>query len=188
MKSFRHANRSSLLWNVVLMIILASGCTELRPVNHTPPPDTKTVYTKSAPFADSVVFSTKQIPSMGGYFNLDPTWDPPEAAVSQSKEQLPAFLNHVDTTSLPYPLYADVFAKELPGLIKRLPTTVCQIVGVTYEGHKGLLLNCLPMNHSFSKNWREQFANVHDGGPRFWSVVYLPDEQRFAHLHIDLGY
>jgi hypothetical protein len=65
---------------------------------------------------------------------------------------------------------------------------VCQAIGVQYDQKKGVLLNFLPEDDLFTREWRERYIKVRDGGPRFWSVVYLPDQQRFVRLHIDLGY
>ncbi len=186
MKSFRRADRFTDWWHAVLMIILASGCSEPRPVSHATPEDTKTEYPKSAPFADSVVFSSKQIPSLREYFN--PTWDPPKEAVAKALEQLPEFLNHAGAETFPSIWSVKAYVNELPGLAERMPTTVCQIVGVTFEGRKGILLNCLPVNGSLVAGWREHFVKVYDGGPRYWSVVYLPDEQKFTRLYIDQGF
>lgn len=192
MKSFRLASKSAYRWHAVLMVILASGCSGTKFADRPLPAESKNAAMKSAPFADRVVFSSKQIPtlsetpSLGADFG--PSWDPSEEVVAKALGQVPYFLNHLGKESLQYPSYADVYAKELQGLQQRMPTTVCQIVGVVYQGRRGLILNCFPINGSHLDSWHEYYVLTHDRGPRYWSVVYLLEEQKFMRFYIDLGF
>jgi hypothetical protein len=56
------------------------------------------------------------------------------------------------------------------------------------EKRKGILLNCFPLSHRWSEGWKERFVRVYDGGSKWWSVVYLPDEKEFSRLRADLGF
>lgn len=116
---------------------------------------------------------------------VEPLWTPPTNAVVEALNQLPSYLLSTNKEQLAHPLYAEecLPAKE------NLPKSICQVIGITYKGNKGVLLNFLPANDKIStSDWRDHFIKVRDGGPRWWSVVYLRDKKQFTALHFDLGY
>lgn len=82
-------------------------------------------------------------------------------------------------------MYAE---KCLPAL-RNLTNSYCQAVRVTYKGQAGVLLNFLPGDRpEWTIGWQDHWIKVHDGGPRYWQVVYLETEKTFTRLHFDLGY
>ncbi len=116
--------------------------------------------------------------------HLAPLWNPTTNDVVEALNQLPDYLQHARSQPSAHPAYAE----KLPLLREWLPQTICQNVGVTFDGRKGILLNCIPSHSQMSAGWKERFIKVYDGGPRWWSVVYLPEERKFTRLHIDLGF
>ncbi|MGC3958268.1 MAG: hypothetical protein QM813_10110 [Verrucomicrobiota bacterium] len=117
---------------------------------------------------------------------VDPRWTPSTNIVIEAINQLPSYLLSTNKGPLAYPQYTE---KCLPAK-QYLPKSICQVVGLTFEGRKGILLNFLPADQAsrFETNWRERFIKVYDGGPRWWSVIYLKEEKAFTALHFDLGY
>jgi len=109
-------------------------------------------------------------------------WNPSTNLVAEAIRRLPAYLQSVQTNG------SAGYTNQLPGIRERLPNTGCQIVRVTLEKRKAILLNCFPLNHGFSKGWKQHFIKVYDGGSKWWSVVYLPDEKEFTRLRVDLGF
>ncbi len=120
------------------------------------------------------------------YFNEYslPLWNPTTNDVIVALNALPEFLGEVANA----PLGERLYPNELPGVQERMPNTVCQIVGITLNGQRALLLNCLPHAHQSRRGWNEEFITVFDGGPRWWSVVYVPESSKFTRLILDLGY
>lgn len=78
--------------------------------------------------------------------------------------------------------------KQMQGVIRQLPETLCQGVGVEFNGQNAILLNCLPGGSPMSEGWNERYIRVFDGGPRFWYAVYRVDTQEFTRLRIDQGF
>lgn len=117
---------------------------------------------------------------------VDPRWTPATNLVIEAINQLPSYLLSTNKGPLAHPLYAE---KCLPAK-QNLPKSICQVVGLTFEGRKGILLNFLPSDRGnrFGADCRERFIKVYDGGPRWWSVIYLEEEKTFTALHFDLGY
>jgi len=137
---------------------------------------------------DWVVLSSETLATnQGSLKRLAPLWNPPTNLVGEAIQRLPAYLQSAQTNGIAG------HTNQLPGIQNRLPNTGCQFVGVTVElrnleKRKGILLNCFPLSHSWSEGWKERFVKVYDGGPKWWSVVYLPDEKEFTRLRVDLGY
>jgi len=131
-----------------------------------------------------VVLSATQVAQHRSWRDLDASWDPPTNLVAQALRHLPTYLKNVGHE----PRVQATYSRQLPGLLERLPDTVCQAIGVSYGSKQGVFLNCLPAGDSFSEGWRQRYIKVYDGGPRFWSVGYLPENGNFTRLHIDLGY
>ena len=118
--------------------------------------------------------------------NALPLWTPSTNTVAEALNQLPEYLQHANQLPLAHPAYSEqlIHAKE------RLPKSICQAVGITFEGREGVLLNFLPSDktNAFVANWREHFVKVYDGGPDWWSVIYLKKEKTFTALHFDSGF
>jgi hypothetical protein len=115
---------------------------------------------------------------------VGPLWTPSTNVVVEALNNLPSYLLSTNKEPLAHPLYAE---KCLPAK-ENLSKSICQVVGVTFEGRKGVLLNFLPAQASFTAGWRDHFIKVYDGGPQWWSVIYLKEERTFTALHFDLGY
>ena len=138
---------------------------------------------KSHPFSGTVLLVAEY---QRGFLTRHyyPLWDPSSNVVLEALSQVTNYLQHASNE----PLSHSAYPKELPGVQDRLAKTVCQAIGVTWIGRKGILLNCFPAEGYWHERWREDFIKVHDGGPRYWSVIYFVGERKFANLHIDLGF
>lgn len=113
-----------------------------------------------------------------------PLWTPTTNEAAKAITLLPEFLIETANDESLYVSYS----KESKSVLERLPKTVCQAVGVTVEGKRGILMNFLPKEGLLSHRWESSFVRVSDGGSEWWSVVYLPAERRFTGLWIDLGF
>ncbi len=129
-----------------------------------------------------VILPAADVASHPRWSGLPATWDPPTNVVAEALLRLPAFLSDPRNEPL------GGVNHLLPGVRRRLPNTVCQAIGVQYDQKDGVFLNCLPADTRRLEGWRERYVRVYDGGPRFWTVVYLPEERKFVRLRIDLGY
>ena len=135
--------------------------------------------------ADYVILPAAFAVTNWGYIaESAPTWDPKTSDVVDALQRLPDYLKDSKSDLS----IRESYSRKLSGLRERLPGTVCQAVGVTFQGGQAIFLNCLPARHTASRNWRTKFVRVYDGGPRWWSVVYVPEERKFARLKIDLGF
>ena len=114
--------------------------------------------------------------------NFEPLWNPTTNHITEAIRCLLDYLQRMQTNGQSF------YTNQLPGIRERLPRTACQFVGVSFEKRKVILLNCIPANHGFSRDWENRFVKVYDGGPRWWSVIYLPDEKEFTRLRVDLGF
>jgi hypothetical protein len=137
-------------------------------------------------FAGAVLLMAEDSRSSYLRHNYHPLWNPSTNDANYALGQVKNYLLQADNFLSSRP----GTAKELPGVLERLPKTVCQAVGVTYAKRKGILLNCLPsdVDEDWHEDWKKEFVKVFDGGPKYWSVIYLPDERRFVRLGIDLGF
>jgi hypothetical protein len=81
-----------------------------------------------------------------------------------------------------------ISAATVAGLQSGMAKTICQAVGVTYQGRQCILLSCLPSVDSLSSGWKERYVRAEDRGPGFWRVIYVPDEQRFTRLQLHGDY
>lgn len=117
---------------------------------------------------------------------VSPLWTPSTNIVVEALNQLPSYLLSTNKEPLAHPHYAE---KCLPAK-ENLPKSICQVVGITFKGKKSVLLNFLPADRAngFGTDWRENFIKVYDGGPKWWSVIYLSEDKTFIALHFDLGY
>jgi hypothetical protein len=125
--------------------------------------------------AGLVIFSdTQQVVSKHLGRVVGPLWTPSTNSVWEAVNQLPSYLLSRKSFS----------AKE------NLSKSFCQAAGITFEGRRGILLNFLPADgaNGMSFGWREHFIKVYDGGPRWWSVIYLSEEKEFTALHFDSGF
>jgi hypothetical protein len=166
---------------LALAWVLCSGCAATKPQSqHT----VQNTICENHCFAGTVLLATEnsQERYLKNYYY--PLWMPSTNAINEALSQVTNYLQHAETEPLSHPAYAN----ELPGVRERLPKTVCQAVGVSCNGRKGILLNCFPSEGRWHERWRDGFIKVFDGGPRYWSVVYLTDEHRFTDLRIDLGF
>lgn len=123
------------------------------------------------------------------YFPLHwagPLWNPTKDQAVAALGQIPSLLSNNR------PEIAKVVSKYdvpyLQSLRSDLTNELCQVVGVTVGRNKGIWLNFLPTNDRTSREWRSRYVRTTDGGPRFWSVLYLPVRDEFTHLRIDLGF
>jgi hypothetical protein len=163
-----------------LAVALGVGCHSPRTssTGNLGPPDP----TEDRTVAAFVVLPAADVASHPGARVLPPTWDPATNVVAEALLRLQAFLSDPRNEPL------DARVPRLAGVRRRLPNTVCQVIGVRYEQKKGVFLNCLPADSRMNEGWRERYIRVSDGGPRFWRVVYFPEEGVFFDLQIDHGY
>jgi len=110
--------------------------------------------------------------------NFLPLWNPSTDVVNEATSKIGDYLRQVHPDN-------SWQAQDISEICGRLPKTVCQAVGITFEGHKAILLNCLPANHSFTRSWREHFIKVFDGGARYWNIIYIPESGSFVELEIN---
>jgi hypothetical protein len=137
------------------------------------------------PVAGFVVLPTEKFssrsPFMSGFTSF---WSPSTNQVAEAINLLPEYLIAKAYEKVAHPEYT----KQLPGVLERLPETVCQAVGVAVKGERGIFLNCLPYEGPSNNYWKTHYLWEFDGGPKWWSVVYLPEKKCFTTLHIDLGF
>ena len=105
-------------------------------------------------------------------------WDPSANAVNEATSKIEDYLRQVRPDN-PWQV------EDLSEIRARLSKTVCQAVGITFEGHKAILLNCLPAKNSFTQSWRDRFIEVFDGGAHYWNVIYIPESGSFVNLQIN---
>jgi len=171
---------------VVLVSCLVMGCSSTKTEPEVTPHSTNSVNVTNAGFAGTVILTlpageTNGAFPGGQYF---PLWNPSTNIAAEALKKLPDYLENAGQEPLADPMYFE----KLPLLRERLPRTLGQILGVTYEGRKAILLNCIPAEHDWNGEWRNKFAHAHDEGPRWWHIVYLPEEHKFTGLYIDLGF
>jgi len=137
-------------------------------------------------FAGTVILSAEAHNTNGSYLRTSffPLWNPTTNDVAEAVKRLSTYLKDGDGQQFSHPRYAT----ELPGIREGLPKTLCQFVGVTFDGRKGILLNCIPPDTRRAEKWRESYIKVFDGGPQYWSIIYIPDERKFTQLRVDLGF
>lgn len=164
----------------VLAVALGVGCHSPR-TSSTEDPGPRDP-TEDRTVAAFVILPAADVASQPSARVLPPTWDPATNVVAEALLRLQAFLSDPRNEPL------DARGLRLPGVRRRLPNTVCQVIGVRYDQKKGVFLNCLPADSRMNEGWRERYIRVSDGGPRYWRVVYLPKEGVFFDLQIDHGY
>jgi hypothetical protein len=185
MRSQRPATNIKFCMFAVLLMGSFAGCSTNEKQQRSPhslPPSTSVPNDRIIKY---VILPTESI-TENTFFPTEfkPLWTPTTNDVIEALNQLRVYLLIGDTDPLLRPSYA----KKLPFLRQQLPQTACQTVGITFGQHKGILLNCVPTDSAMSRGWEERFIKVYDGGPRWWSVVYLPENRSFTRLRIDLGY
>jgi hypothetical protein len=117
----------------------------------------------------------------------DPVWSPSKSQVIGALEQIPSLLTAVRPET--GKVVSANRARYLPQLRANFTNSVCQVVGVTIGQEKALWLNFLPKDDGrFTQDWQTKLVEVFDGGPRYWSVVYLLGQNEFMRLRIDLGF
>jgi hypothetical protein len=137
------------------------------------------------PFADFVVLDWQEAGSAWGFPKfLNASWNPTVEQVRAAMQSLPKFLE-ISRQSYGVGSYR---RKQVQEVIRQLPKTLCQGVGVEFNGQNAILLNCLPDGSPGSEGWKKRCIRVFDGGPRFWYAVYRVDTQEFTHLRIDQGF
>ena len=168
---------------MLLVCVAVCGCSGTKPPHQQPQTAVQANELNSHSFASTALLVAEKCRSQYLQVEYSPLWNPPSNAVDHALNELPAFLLKAGTSPLAHAHY-----DQVPNLQKRLPQTVCQVVGVTLNNEKAILLNCLPKPARWDHRWKEDFIKFYDGGPAYWSVVYLPDEHRFTRLRIDLGF
>lgn len=132
---------------------------------------------------DSDKFSNHKIK---GEYKAD--WNPQELEVHQALLSVRSFLHNLEQNPSSQELAHPAYAANLSGLIDRLPKTLCQAIGIEYEMQHAVFLNFIPSSERWSNDWTNRYIHVFDGGPRFWTIVYLPNSGEFKNLRIDLGF
>jgi|GEM_PF-6183757 len=105
-------------------------------------------------------------------------WNPSTNIVNEATGKIENYLRHLHPEK-------SWQVQELAEIRVRLPKTVCQAVGITFEGHEAILLNCLPAEGAFTNFWRDRFIKVFDGGAHYWNVIYIPESGSFVNLKIN---
>ena len=114
------------------------------------------------------------------------SWEPTRTQVIDALSRLPEYLRTAGPDQFGHPAYQ----ARIPGLVDRLPGTLCQAYGARLpDGQRAVFLNFFPIEapRFFGQDWRTQFVGAYDGGPRFWSVWFIPTTGEFRKLRIDLG-
>jgi hypothetical protein len=174
----------------LLVFCVASliGCSAVKPEQKSMPAEAKSDSTNSIHvYLSGLVIFPETCSNVSSHVGQDtlPLWSPSTNLVIEVLNQIPEYLQHANKDPLVRPAYY----KQLVPAKERLPKSICQVAGITFQGRKGILLNFLPAEEANAhSDWRKQFINVYDGGPRWWSVVYLEEEKKFKALHFDLGY
>jgi hypothetical protein len=137
------------------------------------------------PFQDFVALDWQEAGSAWGFpKSVIASWNPTNVQMREAIHSLPDFLEASRRAH-----GAGSYRNELlQGVIRRLPETFCQGVGVELDGQQAILLNCLPNGGPRAEGWEEHYIRVFDGGPRFWYVVYQMEAERFSQLQIDQGF
>lgn len=115
---------------------------------------------------------------------LFPLWTPSREAVCEALTRLPGYLRGLTNGVAG----AWGTGSKLARIQSGMATTFCQAVGVTFKGRRCVLLSCLPSAGAISRGWKERYIRAEDGGPGFWRVIYVSDEQRFTRLQPSGGY
>jgi hypothetical protein len=113
-----------------------------------------------------------------------PLWTPSREAVCAALTRLPGYLRGLTNGVAG----AWGTGSTVAGVQSGMATTFCQAVGVTFKGRQCVLLSCLPSPGAISSGWKERYIRAEDGGPGFWRVIYVSDEQRFTRLQLNGGY
>jgi hypothetical protein len=164
-------------------VVAFAGCTTSR---HLPANVSKERGSNASnPFADFVVLDWREAGSAWGFPKfLNASWDPTVEQVRAAMQSLPEFL---EISRQSYGVGSSR-RKQVQEVIRQLPQTLCQGVGVEFNGQNAILLNCLPSGGPRSEGWNKRYIRVFDGGPRFWYAVYRVDTQEFTNLRIDQGF
>lgn len=134
-------------------------------------------------FSKSAVSDRYRYPLAWG----DPVWSPSKSQAIGALEEIPSLLAALRPEM--GKVVSTNHARYLPQLRANFTNSVCQVVGLTIGQEKALWLNFLPKDGGrFTQDWETKLVNVSDGGPRYWSVVYLLGQNEFTRLRIDLGF
>jgi hypothetical protein len=138
-----------------------------------------------ATFAGTVVLAPEDCAGAGRLRMLQPLWEPSEDQAAQALASLTAALHQPH----PNPLTVGPHHQgDVINLRRNVTNEVCQAIGVTYKTQRAVLLNCFPVRSFFAEERYDRFVSVNDGGPGYWSVLYLPEKRRFTRLRINGGW
>jgi hypothetical protein len=161
---------------LMLATLVTGGCGGAKIPNQPASFRSNTVCENHA-FSGVVLLAPENVKSAEKDFS--PLWSPPSSLVEEATDKIPDYLRNVPAVNAGQ-------AQELREIRERLPKTFCQTVGVTFEGKKAILLNCLASRNSYITNhWQQHFIKVYDGGSHFWNIVYLPENRSFTNLDIN---
>ena len=175
----------------LLGLCIVNGCvvsqqdTVSRRVNYDPYPScliTNKLKVVVPPVADYVILSRQLVRESQDYpSGFWPLWNPDTNLVLEVLNQIPSYAERITKQHL-----VPECLPKFPGLVPMLPKSICQIVGVTYNERRALVLNFVPLEYTqiYEKNWRERFIRTVEQGPGFWRVVYLLEDKKFTNLHI----
>ena len=161
---------------LLLVAIVTGGCGGAKVPNQHAAFQSNVICENHA-FDGIVLLAPENVKSMAK--NFLPLWSPASNIVDEATVKIPNYLR--DAAAV------DAWqAQDLREIRERLPKTFCQAVGITFEGKKVILLNCLASRNSYITNhWQEHFIKVYDGGSRYWNVVYVPESGSFTNLEIN---
>jgi hypothetical protein len=131
---------------------------------------------ESHAFSEVVVLSSANARALEPHFS--PLWDASTNNVNDATAKIADYLRQLHSDNA-------MRAQEISQIRARLKKTVCQAVGITFEGQKAVLLNCLPLDSSLIEPWRKTYLKVYDGGSHFWNVIYLPGSDSFVNFEIN---
>lgn len=173
----------------IAALCLASGCVRSQTATEfaAPPPDAQPHAAVNLPICNFVVLDPEEAQSSFGFpYPKSPTWKPTNEQAVDALRKVPAYLEN----ALQRRSTGSSYGHQLPGVIARLPQTLCQSVGIVIDEREAIFLNFIPRDDSNLESdfWRHNYVRFYDGGPRWWSINYFPDTEEFAKLRIDLGF
>lgn len=133
---------------------------------------------------ETIVLPVEAARSVHTLREFSPFWNVTTNHVNEALGSLPHYLLSTNRESFRHP----AFGQLRPDLRNRLNSTLCQAVSITLHGQRAIFLNCFPAEERWAQNWERAVLITYDTGPRFWSVIYVQDQQSFTNLWIDLGY
>ncbi len=161
---------------------IVGGCSGAKTANRPRQTISQNTICEKYSFAGAVLLAPENCQSDFWGRSCEPLWNPSTNVVNEALSQVTNFFDHPKSEQL----RNTYDANRLSELERQLTNTFCQVVGVTFQGKKGILLNCMPAR--FHRDRREVFFRIYGDLHGFWSVVYLPEKREFTDFYLKHGY